>query len=81
MPVYNQITDVRLRQVAENLSSEGWDDDAEYLVALELKLLAVLKLEAELQATVDHLEQAVSDIRDNADTAYRRGHWAGSNGK
>jgi hypothetical protein len=33
-----------------------------------------------LTAEKDQLEQDLSDMRDNAESAYRRGYWAGGNG-
>jgi hypothetical protein len=35
---------------------------------------------AERDGTIDQLEQDLSDMRDNAESAYRRGYYAGRNG-
>ena len=49
--------------------------------AADMRMLTTLAAEnATLRAERDQLEQDLSDMRDNAESAYRRGYWAGGNG-
>ena len=57
------------------------------LPQIEAEVLALTAENAELKASIveltaekDQLEQDLSDMRDNAETAYRRGYYAGGNG-
>ena len=54
------------------------DDRDRHCAAMIRQLLAE---DAAKQIQIDQLEQDLSDMRDNAESAYRRGYWAGGNGQ
>ena len=88
-PVWNQIVwtdgDNRLCFMAH---SNGLNDDRDIANAsritrlpdLEAAYLTLAAENAALREELDQLEQDLSNMRDNIESAYRRGYWAGGNG-